>query len=267
MDTMPIVLQWGDILARVALSLVAGALVGFDRSEAGKTAGLRTAMLVCAAACLAMLQVNALLGQSGKTPQSFAQLDLMRLPLGILTGMGFIGGGAILHRDGLVTGVTTAATLWFVTVIGLCIGGGQLQLGALGLAVGLVVIWPLRHVEQRLRRTRTALVTVEYEIASTSRDRLLALMREAGFAPRARVSRSGDAVAARGNLRRAMARNARQRRDGAPAHRHGGPRRPEIDPLFGGELMRAGARICARNARCSFAAPRFAVFRFGRSEP
>ncbi|RAD74515.1 MgtC/SapB family protein, partial [Burkholderia multivorans] len=145
------------------------ALIGFDRSEAGKTAGLRTAMLVCAAACLAMLQVNALLGQSGKTPQSFAQLDLMRLPLGILTGMGFIGGGAILHRDGLVTGVTTAATLWFVTVIGLCIGGGQLQLGALGLAVGLVVIWPLRHVEQRLRRTRTALVTVEYEIASTSR--------------------------------------------------------------------------------------------------
>ncbi|RAB38237.1 MgtC/SapB family protein, partial [Burkholderia multivorans] len=55
MDTMPIVLQWGDILARVALSLIAGALIGFDRSEAGKTAGLRTAMLVCAAACLAML--------------------------------------------------------------------------------------------------------------------------------------------------------------------------------------------------------------------
>lgn len=223
MDTMPIVLQWGDILARVALSLVAGALVGFDRSEAGKTAGLRTAMLVCAAACLAMLQVNALLGQSGKTPQSFAQLDLMRLPLGILTGMGFIGGGAILHRDGLVTGVTTAATLWFVTVIGLCIGGGQLQLGALGLAVGLVVIWPLR-------RRATAAAHAHRARDGRIRDRVdeprppaRADARGGLQVPRARVSRSGDEVAARGNLRRAMARNARQRRDGAPAHRHGGP--------------------------------------------
>lgn len=55
-------------------------------------------------------------------------LDLMRLPLGILTGMGFIGGGAILRRDGFVFGVTTAATLWFVTAIGLCFGVGRLRL-------------------------------------------------------------------------------------------------------------------------------------------
>jgi putative Mg2+ transporter-C (MgtC) family protein len=47
------------------------------------------------------------------------------LPLGILTGMGFIGGGAILRRESLVLGVTTAATLWFVTVIGLCFGVGR----------------------------------------------------------------------------------------------------------------------------------------------
>jgi MgtC family len=52
----------------------------------------------------------------------------MRLPLGILTGVGFIGGGTILKRGDLVTGVTTAATLWLVTVIGLCFGGGQLAL-------------------------------------------------------------------------------------------------------------------------------------------
>jgi len=53
-------------------------------------------------------------------------MDLMRLPLGILTGVGFIGGGAIFKKGDLVTGVTTAATLWMVTVIGLCLGGGQL---------------------------------------------------------------------------------------------------------------------------------------------
>lgn len=65
---------------------------------------------------------------SGKTPESFAVMDLMRLPLGILTGVGFIGGGTILKKGDLVTGVTTAATLWLVTVIGLCLGGGQLAL-------------------------------------------------------------------------------------------------------------------------------------------
>ncbi len=49
----------------------------------------------------------------------------MRLPLGILSGIGFIGGGAILQRGDLVMGVTTAATLWFVTVMGLCFGAGS----------------------------------------------------------------------------------------------------------------------------------------------
>ncbi|WP_107312051.1 MgtC/SapB family protein [Burkholderia metallica] len=186
MEPMPAVLQWSDVLIRVVLSLVAGGLIGLDRSESGKTAGLRTTILVCLAACLAMLQVNALLPQAGKPQGAFAVLDLMRLPLGILTGMGFIGGGAILHRDGLVSGVTTAATLWFVTVIGLCIGGGQLSLGVLGLALALLVIWPLRFVEKRLRRVRTALIAVEYPRGSAARERLIERLRDAGFTCRTR---------------------------------------------------------------------------------
>ncbi|MBR8457894.1 MgtC/SapB family protein [Burkholderia dolosa] len=184
MDPMPIDLHWTDVLIRVGLSLVADGLIGFDRSESGKTAGLRTTILVCLAACLSMLQVNALLVQAGKPDGGFATLDLMRLPLGILTGMGFIGGGAILHRDGLVSGVTTAATLWFVTVVGLCIGGGQLSLGMLGLLLGLAVVWPLRFVEQRLRRVRTALITIEYDTGSPARERLVAKLRDAGIACR-----------------------------------------------------------------------------------
>jgi putative Mg2+ transporter-C (MgtC) family protein len=186
MEPMPVVLHWTDALLRIALALVAGGLVGLDRSEAGKTAGLRTTILVCLAACLAMLQVNALLMQAGKPEGAFAVIDPMRLPLGILTGMGFIGGGAILHRDGLVSGVTTAATLWFVTIIGLCIGGGQLSLGALGLVLALLVVWPLRLVEERLRGVRTARVTVEYELGSTARERLTTQLHAAGFTCRTR---------------------------------------------------------------------------------
>ena len=197
MEPMPVVLQWDAVLVRIALALVAGGLIGLDRSESGKTAGLRTTILVCLAACLSMLQVNALLLQAGKPQGAFSVLDLMRLPLGILTGMGFIGGGAILHRDGLVSGVTTAATLWFVTVVGLCIGGGQLSLGAFGLVLGLLVVWPLRLVEQRVRRVRTALITIEYEFGSPARERLTTGLRDAGFACRTRGFRETAARAAR----------------------------------------------------------------------
>jgi MgtC family protein len=63
-----------------------------------------------------MLQVNLLLPVSGKTAQSFAVLDLMRLPLEILSGMGFIGAGAIVRKGNLVRGLTTAATIWLGTV-------------------------------------------------------------------------------------------------------------------------------------------------------
>jgi len=197
MEPMPVVLQWDAVLVRIVLALVAGGLIGLDRSESGKTAGLRTTILVCLAACLAMLEVNALLLQAGKPQGAFSVLDPMRLPLGILTGMGFIGGGAILHRDGLVSGVTTAATLWFVTVVGLCIGGGQLSLGALGLVLGLLVVWPLRLIEQRVCSVRTALVTVEYELGSTARDRLTTGLRNAGFAWRTRGFRETAARARR----------------------------------------------------------------------
>src|SRR5271156_4353417 len=117
--------SWQDIALRLFLTVVAGAVIGINRSEHGRPAGLRTTLLVCLAASIAMIQTNLLLAMSGKPSSSFVTLDLMRLPLGILSGMGFIGAGTILRRDNFIQGITTAATLWFVTIIGLCFGGGQ----------------------------------------------------------------------------------------------------------------------------------------------
>lgn len=169
MALMPLTLSWADVSARLAATVFAGALIGLNRGESGKAAGLRTTLLVCLAACLAMLQVNALLAQAGKQPGSFAVLDLMRLPLGILSGVGFIGGGAILRQGGSVRGVTTAATLWFVTVIGLCFGGGQLGLGFSGLVLALVVLWLLKAVERRVMREHTLTLHVIYDPHAFSR--------------------------------------------------------------------------------------------------
>lgn len=87
--------------------------------------------------------------------------DLMRLPLGILIGVGFIGGGAILRRDNLVVGVTKAATIWLGTVIGVCLGGGQIALGSMATLLGLFALWVLKWVESSLRQGRYGRLVVE----------------------------------------------------------------------------------------------------------
>ncbi len=91
-------IEWSEVAMRLAAAVVAGGLVGFNREEHGRAAGLCTMILVCTAAAISMLQVNLLLATAGRPDDSFIMMDLMRLPLGILSGMGFIGAGAILRR-------------------------------------------------------------------------------------------------------------------------------------------------------------------------
>src|SRR5580698_2461295 len=157
---MPTNLVWSDIAIRLFCTIVAGGLIGFNRGKHGRPAGLRTTILVALAACLARIQVNILLPTAGRPASSFVMNDLMRLPLGILSSMGFIGAGAIVRRDNFVVGVTTAATLWFVTVIGLCFGGGQIALGLTGTAIGLIVLMGLRAVEDRMVQDRQATLSI-----------------------------------------------------------------------------------------------------------
>ena len=115
---MPTDIEWPAIALRVALTAIASAVIGINRDELDRPVGLRTTMLVAIAAAISMGQVNLLLPTAGKPSDSFVMLDLMRLPLGVLSGMGFIGAGAIVRRNDLVQGVTTAATLWYVTMMG-----------------------------------------------------------------------------------------------------------------------------------------------------
>ncbi len=181
---MPLTLQWGDIALRLVLTVIAGTLVGIDRSERGQAAGLRTTILVCLAAAVAMIQMNLLLPIGGKAPDSFANLDLMRLPLGILTGVGFIGGGAILRRGNLVLGVTTAATLWIVTVIGLCLGGGQIALGIITLTIALVTLWVLKKLEGLLPQEKHATLSVSFRSEFAAEPELSRLLSHSGFSIR-----------------------------------------------------------------------------------
>jgi putative Mg2+ transporter-C (MgtC) family protein len=178
---MPLTLTWQDIAIRLVLSVVAGGLIGLDRGEHGRPAGLRTTLLVCLAAAIAMIQANLLLVTTGKTGDSFVTLDVMRLPLGILTGMGFIGGGAILRRDGFVLGVTTAATLWFVTVVGLCFGGGQIKLGIASFALGMLVLEGLRWFDYRMRLEQHGTLLLTTERDEPQQEAIRAIVQKAGY--------------------------------------------------------------------------------------
>jgi putative Mg2+ transporter-C (MgtC) family protein len=157
---MSLHVTWTDIAVRLLLTILAGGLIGVNRSEQARPVGLRTTILVCLAACLAMIEVNLLLATTGKTPDSFVSMDPMRLAHGLLAGMGFIGAGAIVRRGEIVQGVTTAATLWFVTVIGLCFGSGHLALGLVTLLLGFLAVWGLKWVEERTLTQRTATITL-----------------------------------------------------------------------------------------------------------
>jgi putative Mg2+ transporter-C (MgtC) family protein len=161
-------LDWKQVALRLALTVFAGLVIGFNRSEHGRPAGMRTTLLVCLAASLSMIQANLLMNTTGKSHDSFVVLDLMRLPLGVLSGMGFIGAGTILRKGNLVLGVTTAATLWFVTLMGLCFGGGQIGLGLAALGIGWATLWGLKYLEGLIRQDVRGmlLLTILNEIPS-----------------------------------------------------------------------------------------------------
>jgi putative Mg2+ transporter-C (MgtC) family protein len=128
-----------------------------------------------------MIEANLLLNTAVKAPDSFATLDVMRLPLGILTGMGFIGGGAILRRDGFVLGVTTAATLWFVTVLGLCFGAGQIALGIVASVLGVLVLSGLRWFEQRMKQDQQGILTLTTAPDEPPEEEIQSTVRKAGY--------------------------------------------------------------------------------------
>ncbi|MGA2230109.1 MAG: MgtC/SapB family protein [Tepidisphaeraceae bacterium] len=174
-------LDWHDIALRLTLTLAAGMLVGLNRGEHGRPAGLRTTMMVSLAASLAMILANLMLETVGKHPDSFVNIDPMRLPLGILTGMGFIGAGAVLRRKDTVTGITTASTLWLVTVVGLCMGSGHFLLGLTATVLALIVLEGLWWVDRAMHQDRHAMLVAVLDPQGPSHDEISAILTTEGF--------------------------------------------------------------------------------------
>ncbi|MBI4010236.1 MAG: MgtC/SapB family protein [Candidatus Aenigmarchaeota archaeon] len=127
-----------EFILRLVISVILGAIVGFERQISNKPAGMRTHMIVSLGACLITL-----------TAISAFKEDPARVASGIVTGIGFIGAGNIIASRGRVHGITTAATLWVVAGVGLAIGAGSYVL-AIASSILVFLILQFKRVERRL---------------------------------------------------------------------------------------------------------------------
>lgn len=145
----------GDIFWRLGLTAIAGTLIGIEREGHGRAAGLRTTLLVSLAACIAMIISDSFYVESFTSPQSDPtgwHPDPARLAAGVLAGMGFLGAGVIIHQGNHLTrGVTTAATLWLVSILGLAFGAGSYWVGIIGTLASLLILMMVPHLESRIR--------------------------------------------------------------------------------------------------------------------
>lgn len=142
-----------NALFRLTLSMVLGMVVGYERKRKGQIAGIRTFALMSMGACLAMLL-------SIYVPQVYLGLkngDPSRIAAQVITGVGFIGGGAMIQNKGSVRGLTTAAGIWITAIIGMAIGVGMYTCGILATVLCVVILVTFewyesgRHIGQENR--------------------------------------------------------------------------------------------------------------------
>ena len=149
------VIPFTEMLMRLGLSVVLGGIIGAEREHNNQPAGLRTHMILVIGACLAMmLSIN--LG-------TLAGTDPARLAAQVVSGIGFLGAGAILRFGFNVKGLTTATTLWTMAIVGLAVGMGYYLISMIATAVIMIVLSVLDLIERRFVRAnilRTIVVEV-----------------------------------------------------------------------------------------------------------
>ena len=174
-----------ELVKRLCLSALLGSVLGFEREWRQKSAGLRTNILIAMGSTLfTIMSIDLSLSSGG---------DATRVAAQIVTGIGFLGAGAIIRQGLAIRGLTTAATLWVVAAIGMAAGTGYYWAALATTVLVLVTLWPLRllahRVFARLRRAEGRL-TVDLRPA-TGAGPLVAVLEGAGA--RLRMLQFGEA--------------------------------------------------------------------------
>jgi putative Mg2+ transporter-C (MgtC) family protein len=145
-------LDWDESLLRLALAAVLGGLIGMERELREREAGLRTHLLVAVGSALFTIVSAYGFDAFIESGADVVQTDPTRIAAQIVTGIGFLGAGAIIRQGFSVRGLTTAATLWVVAAVGLAAGAGYYSAAVITTALVLVALYPLRIVAFRILR-------------------------------------------------------------------------------------------------------------------
>jgi putative Mg2+ transporter-C (MgtC) family protein len=137
-------LSWLDLLARLLVAGILGGAIGAERELREHDAGLRTHMLVAVGAALFTIVSAYAWTDFNFSARNGITYDPTRIAAQIVTGIGFLGAGAIIRQGLAVRGLTTAATLWVVAAIGLTTGAGYYSAAVITTLIALVSLWPLR---------------------------------------------------------------------------------------------------------------------------
>ena len=174
--------EYLEIVFRIVAALVAGGLIGLERSHRGRPAGFRTHALVCLASSLLMLVTVYESQWIPKTGAANVVLDPTRMAQGIMTGIGFVGAGAIIKEGFTVRGLTTAASIWITAAIGILTGIGFYFAALIGTVLVLGTLSTFRSIEARLPTETYAIFMVRFRRdAAISEAGLRELVHSTGF--------------------------------------------------------------------------------------
>lgn len=141
--------DFGNVLIRLVTAILLATIFGWEREYRDKPAGLKTHMLLAlGSAALTIIAMHFTLTHDHDGQG--IQFDPFRLIQGILTGIGFLGAGTIIQANGDVEGLTTAATLWTVTALGVACGMGYLTIAVTTTVLGLIVLVAVKAFERRV---------------------------------------------------------------------------------------------------------------------
>lgn len=149
-------MKFYQIIARLLMSIIVGGIIGYEREFKNRPAGFRTHTLVCVGATIiSMIQINTI--EETKqiiidypVLQGALKADIGRMGAQVITGVGFLGAGTIIHEKGLVKGLTTAATIWVVACIGLAIGLGYYSMSIIATVSVFICLVVLKAMEKKL---------------------------------------------------------------------------------------------------------------------
>ena len=157
--------EW-EMVGRLAFSALLGSAIGFERERLAWAAGLRTHMLVCVGST--MIMIVSAYGFADVTGAG-VMLDPSRMAAQVVSGIGFLGAGAILARGEVVRGLSTASSVWSVAGIGLAVGGGLYTPAIAGTVIILIILAGIKPLERRfigVRQRRELLILAERDALS-----------------------------------------------------------------------------------------------------